>query len=217
MNIRKLHNGIYKLTFGEPEKLTAMSFKRYETKAGELSRLSDKEMPFDAEDIEFKTVKSGCVLRIPLSEEEEIYGFGLQLKGFRHTGKKKHIRPNADPLSDSGDSHAPVPYYVSTKGYAILVDTARYASFYCGQSKSKGVSRETWEAYNAQISEEALYSAHEKEIPAKTLVEIPTAKGVDVYVFAGENMLEAVSKYKLFSGGGADFPEWAFGIWYRNF
>jgi alpha-D-xyloside xylohydrolase len=217
MNIQKLHNGIYKLTFGEPEKFTAATFKRYEAKADALSRLSDREMPFDPGGIDFKTVKSGCALRLPLSGGEEIYGFGLQLKGFRHTGKKKHIRPNADPLSDSGDSHAPLPYYVSTKGYAVLVDTARYASFYCGQAKDKGVSREAWEAYNAQITEEALYSAHEKESPAKMLVEIPVAKGIDVYVFAGENMLEAVSKYNLFSGGGADFPEWAFGIWYRNF
>ena len=49
------------------------------------------------------------------------------------------------------------------------------------------------------------------------LIEGPVAKGIDSYVCAGENMLEAVQKYNLFSGGGVSFPEWALGIWYRNF
>ena len=213
----KLYSGVYKLTFGVPEALTPTTFKQHAAKEHELNSLSEQNLPFDTDKIEFKTTNAGCVLKLPLDDTEEIYGFGLQLKGFRQSGKKKHIRTNADPLSDSGDSHAPVPYYVSTKGYAVLVDTARYASFYCGQSKDKGVSKDAWDAYKVQITEDALYSAHEKETKAKMLVEIPVAKGVDVYVFAGKSMLEAVRKYNLFSGGGVSFPEWALGIWYRNF
>ena len=34
---------------------------------------------------------------------------------------------------DTGDSHAPVPFYVTTRGYGVLVDTARYATFYGGK------------------------------------------------------------------------------------
>lgn len=218
--MKKLYNGVYKITFGEPEEFTAATFKIFDAKGDVLNTLSDKDMPFDISQAEFKQTPSGCVLKLPLSADEEIYGFGLQLKGFKHTGTKKHIRPNADPLSNSGDSHAPMPYYVSANGYAVLVDTARYASFYCGHTHAKGAGKAVVEAMEKSpaTSEEVLYAAAVKDkCRAKMLIEIPVAKGVDIYVFAGENMLEAVQKYNLFSGGGAVFPKWALGVWYRSF
>lgn len=216
----KLHKGIYRFTFGVPEQHTAITYKIFSAKNDALNALSDRDMPFDISEAEFKETPAGCVLKLPLCIHEEIYGFGLQLKGFRHTGHKKHIRPNADPLSNSGDSHAPVPYYVSTKGYAVLVDTARYASFYCGHTHSRGAGKAVVDEMSKKpaTSEEVLYTAQVKDKKrAKMLIEIPVAKGVDIYVFAGKNMLEAVQKYNLFSGGGALFPEWALGVWYRSF
>ena len=33
-------------------------------------------------------------------------------------------------------------------------------------------------------------------------VEVPRASGVDVYLFAGPAMLDAVRRYNVFSGGG---------------
>ena len=72
-----------------------------------------------------------------MSADEEIYGFGLQLKGFGCKGTKKLLRTNSDPVANTGDSHAPVPFFVSTAGYGIYMDTARYVSFYCGYGKNK--------------------------------------------------------------------------------
>lgn len=46
-------------------------------------------------------------------------------------------------------------------------------------------------------------------------VEIPVAKGIDVYIFEGENILDIVSQYNMFSGGGCDVPEWGLGFLYR--
>ena len=40
------------------------------------------------------------------------------------------LRVNADPVADTGDSHAPVPFYVSNRGYGIFIDTARYVNVY---------------------------------------------------------------------------------------
>ncbi len=40
-------------------------------------------------------------------------------------------------------------------------------------------------------------------------------KGVDVYLFAGPSMREAVQRYNLFAGGGLVPPEWGLGFWYR--
>ncbi len=49
----------------------------------------------------------------------------------------------------------------------------------------------------------------------QVLVEVPEAEGVDVYVFAGPSMRQAVQRYNLFSGGGALPPRWGLGMWYR--
>lgn len=41
------------------------------------------------------------------------------------TGTKKTLRVNADPWLHTGDSHAPLTFYVTTKGYGVYVDNAR--------------------------------------------------------------------------------------------
>lgn len=33
---------------------------------------------------------------------------------------------------DNGRTHAPVPFYVSTKGYGVLIDVAQYITVYAG-------------------------------------------------------------------------------------
>jgi alpha-D-xyloside xylohydrolase len=70
----------------------------------------------------------GYVVELPLRPNEEIYGFGLQFLSFAQRGKKKVARVNADPKMDTGDSHAPVPFYVTTEGIGVLIDTRWYAA-----------------------------------------------------------------------------------------
>jgi alpha-D-xyloside xylohydrolase len=50
---------------------------------------------------------------------------------------------------------------------------------------------------------------------SEILIEIPRAEGVDVYIFAGPSLMNAVQRYNLFSGGGALPPRWGLGFWYR--
>src|SRR5207302_1295717 len=116
--------------------------------------------------------KRGVVLKLPLAANEMVYGLGLQLQSVSQRNTKKKLRVNADPKMDTGDSHAPVPFYVTTAGYGVLVDTARYATFYCGGSRRNGV-----------------------QSPSKVTIEVPEAQGVDVYIFAGPTMREAVQRY----------------------
>jgi alpha-D-xyloside xylohydrolase len=145
----------------------------------------------------------------------------LQLQSFQQRGKKKTLRVNADPLMDSGDSHAPVPFYVTSAGYAVLVDTARYATFYCGSQKNRPHSvraRASADTSGAKVGADALpeaYSRRDEDVASEVLVEIPFAQGVDVYIFAGPEMREAVQRYNLFSGGGVLPPRWGLGFWYR--
>lgn len=149
---------------------------------------------------------------LPLQAKEELYGFGLQFFRMKHRGQKRIIRVNADPRTDNGESHAPVPLYVSSKGYAVLVDTARYAAFYCGESKPRPAKPDT----SAPAGTAPLYTdALRPEDTSRVLVDIPYAKGVEVYLFEGPSMLDAVRRYNMFSGGGVMPPEWGLGFWYR--
>jgi alpha-D-xyloside xylohydrolase len=143
----------------------------------------------------------GTMLRLPLGAREGVYGFGLQLMSFAQRGKKKTTRVNADPRVDSGDTHAPVPFFVTTTGYGVLVDTARYASFYAG------------DAHSAPSKPAAAGAADQA---GEMIVEIPRVAGVEVYLFAGPDMISAVRRYNLFSGGGVLPPEWGLGFWYRG-
>ena len=58
-------------------------------------------------------------IELPMSREEEVFGFGLQLKNTRHRGQSRSMRVNADPVGPNGESHAPVPFFVSTKGKGL--------------------------------------------------------------------------------------------------
>ena len=155
----------------------------------------------------------GCRIALPLAPREQIFGFGLQLLSFSQRGMKKAIRVNADPKLDTGDSHAPVPLYVSTLGYAVFVDTCRYTSFYCGDARLK--PQQPAQTAQAVVPTPDSLRNLPSEDPGQITVEVPHAQGVDVYLFGGPTMLDAVRRYNLFSGGGVEPPEWGLGFWYR--
>lgn len=220
---------IYKLTFGVPEETVPSRFAP-SPKCPIL-----EETPAAAEGITFRTSARGCVLNIPLDPTAEVYGFGLQLKGFCQRGQKKMIRPNADPLSNSGDSHAPVPFFVTTAGFGVYVDTARYASFYCGKeplprngaptsaeedmlAKQKKAREAGDGKSDGELSIDVfstLYEAKRGTERNLMTVEIPVAQGVDIYYITGKDILSLVSQYNLLSGGGCMPPMWGLGVLYR--
>jgi alpha-D-xyloside xylohydrolase len=212
--------GIWKCTFGETEEFTPVKMRKSQVKLEELDKMpKEKKLPFDDSEFYFKVNKRGCIIELPIDSTEKIYGFGLQLKSFNQTGKKKQLRTNADPVADTGDSHAPVPFYVSTKGYGILVDTARYVTYYCGSSvKLKAENKATdLRKDNIADSTEELYGLKAFKEPRTMTIDIPIAKGIDIYIFAGPDIKSAVQRYNLFSGGGCLPPMWGLGVWYRSY
>ncbi|OUS76512.1 hypothetical protein B1748_12605 [Paenibacillus sp. MY03] len=208
----KIASGIYKMTFGTPEAITPVSVLQPGTRFEAINVLKDHPLPFLQEDIVFEPRKGSVLLDIPLEPNEEVYGLGLQLKSFRQSGSKKKLRTNSDPAADLGDSHAPVPFYVSTAGYGVLIDTARYATFFCGGCKRVG-SRQDEEGFKSAGTEKGHWEV--KKGSGNMLVDIPAAEGVDIYIFCGDDMKDAVSRYNLFSGGGALPPMWGLGVLYR--
>ena len=180
--------GVFRFSLGTPEKITPVTTRHYAPAATDILPRVETAPVTPAG----KATKRGYLVTLPVAPGELVYGLGLQLQSFNQRGKKKKLRVNADPKVDSGDSHAPVPFYVTTRGYGVLIDTARYATFYCGPAGALAASA-----------------------PAQVLIEIPEAQGADVYIFGGPNLRQAVQRYNLFSGGGAVPPRWGLGMWYR--
>ena len=195
-----------KLTFGTPEKIVpsiyCKNFNYIET-----------PIKYDESKISFKTTARGCLLELPLEFGEEVYGFGLQLKGFNHKGHNLQLRVNSDPVAYTGDSHAPVPFFVTTNGYGIYIDTARYIEASCGYGKNN--HREPVENNTIIATAEDLYQKCGLKETTVMAIEIPVAKGVDIYIFDGDTITDIVSQYNMLSGGGCDVPEWGLGVLYR--
>lgn len=211
-------NGIWKYTFGQPEEKTPCSLLGIQADEKALDALPRvAENPLPAEDIDFRRTARGCTLTLPAEEGEAFFGTGLQLKSVHQTGRKKHLRVNSDPVSDTGDSHAPVPFYVSNRGYGVYVDTARYLSIYFASHDSNEGRAAKNQRQGTADSTEELYGSFWTGGQRRVLIDIPAAQGVDIYIFGGPAMLDAVKRYNLFSGGGALPPLWGLGMWYRGY
>lgn len=204
--------GIWKATLGTPEAQTPVRARRFQPAIEGLRRLpEEKTEPISSPTWRLST--RGVELQLPLEADEMMYGFGLQLLSFQQRSKKRTIRVNADPKVDSGDTHAPVPFYVTTRGYGIFVDTFRQAQFYCGQAHPR--PDRPISATELEVNTPQMTRARDQHALGRVLIEVPRCSGVDVYVFAGPHLREAVQRYNLFSGGGVVPPEWGLGFWYR--
>lgn len=202
-------NKVKKITFGVPEKFTPTVFcKKFS--------YTESEISYPIDEINFELNTRGCLLKLPLDADEQIYGCGLQLKGFSLRGRKQTIRSNADPIAFTGDTHAPVPFFVSTKGYGIFVDTARNAEFYFGSSELLRHRTATDEKQVAATNTEDLYGSDNLN-RSNISIQIPFVKGVDIYIIEGKNITEVVAKYNMLAGGGCSVPEWGLSPIYRCF
>ena len=210
--------GIWRVHLGgASERWTPVSLRRIPPDLEGLGRLpAPADVPVDPVRISSKGTARGLLARVPLGAGD-VYGFGLQLKSVRQTGKKRVLRVNSDPVADTGDSHAPVPFFVTTDGLGVLIDTARYASVYVASHAAPG------ERLAGPAGERAEYLAtgvgdlygERREAAPEVVIEVPHVQGVDIYLFAGPTMLNAIQRYVLFSGGGVLPPAWSLGVWYR--
>ncbi len=113
--------GVWRMRFGEPETFTPTHFR---SAAMDVAGLAAKpfggKMPLDVSKISFRVSDRGCSLLLPMDRQESIYGFGLNTKLFDMTqakggqsGRHVFLKPTDLPENDLGESHAPVPFYVS--------------------------------------------------------------------------------------------------------
>jgi alpha-D-xyloside xylohydrolase len=204
--------GVWRVRFGTPEKLTPLSYRSAPAAKDGLAALPKEGQPLTG--ISFRRTARGIAIELPLAGDEKIYGLGLNTRSFDLNGRRSWVVPSDNPEAETNESHAPEPFYVSTKGYGVYVDTARFAAFSVGSVDRAGDPEAKKGDGKVATSTSELYGKR-PEGRGAVLVDVPSAPGVDVYVFAGPTALQAVQRYILFSGGGAVPPLWGLGMAYR--
>lgn len=212
-DLEPVAHGVWRLRIGEPEAITPVALRETPPAPG-LADLPAGSPPFAAAQVRAWSGARGIAVELPLAGSEEIFGFGLQLKSVAQQGKRKVMRVNADPVADTGDSHAPVPFYCSTAGYAVLADTARQAVFHVG-TNPRLADGEPEGGRSVPADEVADLYRSRTRARSTVIIDVPAARGVDLYLFAGPGLSEAVRRHVLWSGGGAMPPLWGLGPWYR--
>ena len=88
--------------------------------------MGEVKLPINKEDIHFDQIDGKTYIRFPLDKEEQIYGLGLNFKTVEQRNRIMELHVNHYGGKDNGRTHAPVPFFVSSKGYGILINSARY-------------------------------------------------------------------------------------------
>ena len=215
--VEKVAPGIWKVIYGTPEKHLPTEFKEKPLLSSLQKLPGDNIPPFDLKEIHFSEMPSGVLAEMDVDSSERFYGFGLQINSFEQRGMRREIRTNSWPVGNVGFSHAPMPFYISSKGYGVLINSSRYTIFYMaskGKLKTMLQKAEADSAKNVALNTVELYG---KKYTRSDQVNILTegTKGVEIYILNGPSMENVMQRYNLFSGGGALPPIWGLGFEYR--
>ena len=211
VSIKAEGRGVWTWKVGRPDKINLTSELKLTPKWDAINEMQEVKLPIDKSEIK-ATLKDGdTYLRFPLEKNEKIYGLGLNFKTVQQNKRVLHLHVDHFGGGDNGRTHTPVPFFISSKGYGVFINSARYISCYIGTSTrvdSKLPYQEfdrTTQGKDWQVS--PLSDNIEFRIPAE---------GVELVFFAGNNMLEVVQRFNLYNGGGALPPKWGLGFWQRT-
>jgi len=201
--------GVWKGIAGTPETYDLLKAAGSKPNIEALGKIQKSEFPLAKEKISASLTDGKTYLRFPLVRNEQLYGFGLNFQTVHQRGKILELHMDHYGGRDNGRTHAPVPFYVSSNGYGVFINSARYLDVYAGSSVRKD-SDEPPVAKDRNTDK--TWSAR----PYSDAVEILVpAAGVEFYVFAGPTALDAVRRYNLFNGGGVLPPRWGLGFTQR--
>ena len=219
--VSQVASGVWRIRFGSPERFVPTAFRERDPLVEPINSLADPgTLPFSLDEIRCRRLSGRLVVYVPCDEpKDEIYGFGLDPRAYRQKGFRKWLTVSAGVITETGASHGPIPFYVSTKGYGVWVDTARVPFVHVARlaSKASVVGPAGNQASDLKTSVSGLYAAQGASGKPEVVFDIPAAPGVDVYVFGGPTLREAVQRYNLFSGGGCIPPMWGLGLKYRTY
>lgn len=197
--------GIWKASIGEMG-LNPLDYAN-PPKSEAIKEMGNRQFPFSKNSTYSQQIPNRTSIRLPLDETEKIYGLGLEFEGINRRGNVYTLK--VDHYGGTmGYTHAPVPFYVSSKGYGVLINSSQRVKMYVGVGNRKDskrpepIDRTTDENWSAR--------------PISDAVEANVqGTGIEIFVFCGDTPLEAVQRYNLYCGGGALPPKWGLGFWHR--
>jgi alpha-glucosidase (family GH31 glycosyl hydrolase) len=201
--------GVWKSDIGTPESINLLDMAGIGPRLDALTHKGSVQMPLNDTDIAAVVHDGKTYLRFPLDDDEQIYGFGLNFQTVHQRGRILRLHLDHYGDQDNGRTHAPVPFYVSSKGYGVLINSARYLDVWIGTSVRKD-SPHPPDARDRTT--DPLWSAQAKSDAVEILIP---ARGASVYIFGGPSPLDVVQRYVLFCGGGVLPPKWGLGFWQR--
>ena len=201
----KIMPGVWKASVGEMS-LNPLEYANSADVSG-LEALGEEPFPFDSGATRSLITSSRTSIRLPLSEREKIYGLGLEFEGINRRGNVYTLK--VDHYGGvKGYTHAPIPFYISSEGYGVLINSPQRVKIHVGIGNRKDgnsplpIDRTTGENWSARPLSDAVEASVQ-------------AQGLEVFLFSGRTPLEAVQRYNLFSGGGILPPKWGLGFWHR--
>lgn len=202
--------GVWKGIVGTPEDYSLLSVAGCSPAKDGFSRLPEVSLPSIADSIKGVVIDGKTSLSIPLVKKEELYGFGLNFQTVHQRGKILNLHVDHYGGKDTGRTHAPVPFYISSNGYGIFINSARYLTVYAGSGSRKD-SPEAPEAKDRNTDK--TWSARPYSDAVSILVPAP---GAEIYLIAGPTPMDVVRRYNLLCGGGTLPPRWGLGFTQRT-
>ncbi len=212
---RKIAPGVWRAEAGDVSReIRYTSLAAAPPRLEALARRDERDFPFAGEPLAWERTADGkTALRVPCGEDEKLYGFGLQLDGLDRS--QAVLTLNVDHWGKgSGRTHAPVPFYVSSRGYGVFIDTARFLKVYARVGNRKDSLRNPLPVDRNPPPGEAAgpWQAQPRSDAVEALLDGP---GAEIVVLAGRTMADVVERYNLLCGGGALPPLWGLGFWHR--
>ena len=202
--------GVWSAKVGKPDKLNFYTVAGVQPKVDALKAMQNVNFPLPQNEIKASVIDGKTFLHFPLDKVEKIFGLGLHFKTVEQRGRIMRLHMDHYGGLDNGRNHAPVPFYVSSNGYAVLINAARYIDVWVGTAVER-------DSKNPPVVRDRNTDKKWDAKPYSDNIEmLVPAEGAEIILFGGPTMLDAVRRYNLFNGGGCLPPKWGLGFWHRT-
>ena len=145
------------------------------------------DQKYKAVPIGFSVDENGKILNayetMYMYSDEFFYGFGEKFTGFNKRGQKVTVWQRDAQSTNSDISYKGMPYFMSTTGYSIALNTYTRTHFNMGASSGVSYTMETEDPY------------------------------LDYYMICNRDYKGLIRDYTALSGRSDMIPKWTFGFW----
>ncbi|MEJ0101402.1 MAG: TIM-barrel domain-containing protein, partial [Bacteroidota bacterium] len=202
--------GVWRATAGKPDEFNFYSVTGVHPVLSALTAMPGVNFPLSTDEISASVSDGNTYLHFPLDSAERIFGLGLNFKTVDQRGRILRLHMDHYGGQDNGRNHAPVPFFISSKGYGVLINAARYIDVWVGTAVDR-------DSKHPPVVRDRNTDKNWTGNPYSDNIEmLVPAEGAEIIVFAGPEMIDVVRRYNLYNGGGCLPPKWGLGFWHRT-